>query len=160
MATTRPATAKQEALILSLARQLDGGAYRYILDAAHLLPISRSAARGLTNTDASLCIDHLQAELAEKQRQADAAELAPAPVAATPAPVTGEGGPDPATLLGMLGKTVTITWVNKAGETVEWTGHLRSLTPSDHDGTPELDLTTKAGTRSVRAHRLASWTVS
>jgi hypothetical protein len=147
---------KQEALILSLARQLDGGSYRFISQCEHLLPVSRSAARGLSTTDASLCIDHLQAEVdkAELAKQAaERGETAPTPEP-TPEP---EGGPTADQLLAMLGKKITVTWVNRDGETVTWDGTCRWVQASDKDGTPEINIMTARGMKAMRTHRLTSW---
>jgi len=145
-------TPKQEALILSLCRRLDGGSYRYVEQAAHLLPIGRNAAKAMTVSDASLCIDHLQAA---------AAPLADQPEATTvqPTPVSTPGGPDAATLIAMLGRQVTVTWTNSAGETIEWHGSVQTLDVSETDGTPRLNLLVAGRTRQVRANALDTWIV-
>ena len=159
--TKSPMTQRQESLILSLARKLDGGSYRFVEQASHLLPVSRTAARGLTRTDASLCIDHLQAEVDKLTAAKDAAERGettdqPAP---TPAP---EGGPTAEQLIAMLGKQVSLTFpLKSSGEVVTWSGLCRRIEASDLDGTPAIDIMESSGrTRSVRAHRLTSWAVS
>lgn len=147
----RPMTSKQEALILSLARQIDGGNYRFVTDADHLLPISRSAARGMTSTDASLCIDHLKDELKRIQDGESVQAAAPAPV---------EGAPTAEEAIAMLGKKVSIGILTKTDEADEREGVAESIELSDLDGTPALKLRKENGRASNhRLSRITGWTV-
>lgn len=150
-------TEKQKNEILRLARQLDGGQYRFIDQAHHLLPVGKSSIRnGLSVSDASLCIDDLKAQIAAKEAAEAAAEQAPA-VEPTPAP---EGGPTAEQMIAMLGQKITVTSTSKSGETFTFSGTCERIQPSDLDGTPALAILETSGhTRHARTHRIASWII-
>lgn len=135
----RPATSKQTSEILRLARELDGGSYRFVEQARHLLPLSNTAIRSLTLDDASLCIDHLKAEIERKEQ-----------AVAQPAV---ESAPTAADMIAMLGRQVAVTFTD--GD--EKSGTVTSIKPSPKDGTPALVL--DGGSGSYRTSAIASWTI-
>lgn len=53
--------------ILSLASQLAGEPIRFMGQAEPYLPISKTACRNLTKSDAALCIDNLKAQIKAAQ---------------------------------------------------------------------------------------------
>lgn len=158
----KPATQKQNSAILTMARKLDGGSYRFVEQCAHLLPISSRVARGLTRDDATLCIEHLQAELDKAELAREAAErgepAAPEPTPA-PAPEAVEGAPSAEDVLAMVGKKVTVTFAGRDGDPITWDGRCQSITANEKDGTPQLQIITAGRTRHVQAHRLTSWVI-
>lgn len=144
---------KQRNKILTLARQLDGGEHRFLEQVAHLLPVSKHAIRhGLSMSDASMCIDHLEAEIAKK----DTAEQTEPEAIAAPTPA--DGAPQATDIIAMLGRKVTVGFDGKEpGTPQERTGDVAQIEPGS-DG-PVLVIDAARGRIRLAAHRLTSWAI-
>jgi hypothetical protein len=145
------ATDKQISYIIQLANELMGTSYRYLEQVRGVLPTS---VRNMTGSDASLCIEDLQKQLAAK----DAAAEAPA----TPVtPVATGTGCTAEEVLAMLGRDVEITI--ESGTVFAGTAtriFLREATEKRPGGVA-IELQTSRGSfPNIRVSVITGWTIT